>query len=165
MIAPRARLGVLLLLPAVCGTVHYLIATRSGNRATHFVAPASQSAVANPEVAERADITLEEFERVVAAGTAIVIDARRPDEYAQGHVTGAGNFHVEAVETDVSLITSQIDMMADVVLYCAGKKCEDSGRLYDILTKLLGYPNVRLFRGGIEAWEEAGLPIEKGPSP
>jgi rhodanese-related sulfurtransferase len=153
------------MLPAACGTAYYLIATQTDNRATHFVAPTTQSAVTNPQIADAASISLEEFERLVAAQAAIVIDARHPDEYAEGHVFGARNFHVEAVEADVSIITLQIDLMADIVLYCAGSTCEDSGRLYDILTKLLEYPNVRLFRGGMEAWQKAGLPIEKGRSP
>lgn len=165
MTVSAARLCVLLLLPAICAITHYTIATRNGNRATHFVAPTSQSAVANPDVAKRADISLAEFERLVAAEAAVVIDARDPDEYVEGHIPGARNFHVEAVEADVTLVTSRIDISADIVLYCAGSKCEDSVRLYDILTELLEYPSVRLFQGGIEAWEAAKLPMNKGRSP
>jgi rhodanese-related sulfurtransferase len=104
---------------------------------------------------------MEEFQRVVVGKQAIIIDAREPSEYAEGHVPGARNFYVNAVENDVSIITSQIDPMADIVVYCEGNTCEDSSRLFDILTHLLGFKNVRLFRGGITGWEAAKLPIEK----
>ncbi|MBN1344541.1 MAG: rhodanese-like domain-containing protein [Phycisphaerae bacterium] len=159
------RMAVLLLIPAVCGGVHYAMASRSEKSATHFVAPSTQSAVVSEEVAERAGITVEQLGQLLAAGLTVLIDARPADQYVEGHIAGARSFPVEAVEGDVSLITSQIDQMADVVVYCEGKECEDSARLYDILTQLLGYPNVRLLRGGMEAWRAAGLPLRKGASP
>jgi rhodanese-related sulfurtransferase len=158
------RMVLLVLVAAVCATGHYVLATRAPDQATHFVPPTTQSAVANPEVADKASVSMEEFQRLVLEGRTTIIDARSPEEFAEGHVPGAKNFYVEAVESDVTLITSQFDPMTDIVLYCAGSACEDSGRLFDILTKLLEFPNVRLFRGGMEAWRAAKLPIEKGPS-
>ena len=165
MIGWILRTAVLVLLPAACACGHYLIATWSGKRATHFIVPSSQSAVVNPSVAKRAGVSFETFQRLVVGREVIIIDARHPDEYAEGHVPGAKNFHVEAVEDDVTLLTSKIDQMADIVLYCATSECEDSGRLFDIMTQLLDYPNVRLFGGGLVTWKRARLPLEKGPSP
>ena len=166
MIPSAVRMGVLLSVPAVCAVIHYVVATRLPHRATHFVVPATQSAVANPDLANKASISMDDLQRLVAGGLqeVILIDARHPALFAEGHVPGAKNFHVDAVENDVSIIVNQIDQMTDVVLYCATKACHDSARLFDILTQLLEYPNVRLFRGGIDAWTAAKLPIEKGPS-
>ncbi len=165
MTATFLRLGLLLGVPAACAMVHYQVATRTPNRATHFVAPTTQSAVTNPEVAKRASISLDEMVRVVAEQRVALLDARSPEEYAQGHIEGARSFHVDAVENDVTLITSQFDVMTEIVLYCGGGSCEDSKRLFDIMTQLLEYPNVRLFHGGLEAWEKAKLPIKKGSAP
>jgi rhodanese-related sulfurtransferase len=162
--ASAARLAVLIVTPAICAFAHYLIANRSAHVATHFVPAATQSAQASPTVADKATIALEDFERIVAGRSATIIDAREPNEFATGHVPGARNFYVNAVEADVSILTSQIDPMTEVVLYCEGSTCEDSSRLFDIMTQLLGYANVRLFRGGMIAWEAARLPLEKGRS-
>lgn len=161
MRASVLRIVVLMGTPACCAAVHYLLAGGSGTRATHFVPAAERSAQTSPEVAERAGISLEEFQRVVVGRQAVIIDARDPDAYAEGHIPGARNFPVRAVENDVTLITSQIDPTADIVVYCEGQTCEDSSRLFDLLTQLLHFENVKLFRGGLAAWQAARLPIER----
>ncbi len=159
------RLGILLVVPAACAAAHYALANRSTRTATHFVPPATQSAVSNDAVADRASISLDDFQRVVVEQRTVIIDARHPDEYREAHIPGARNFHVEAVEKDVTILTSQIDTMTDIVVYCGSKDCSDSSRLFDIMTRLLGYMNVRLFRGSFQTWQEAGLPVRTGATP
>ena len=46
---------------------------------------------------------------------------------------------------------------------CAGPECEDSELLARELYTM-GYTNLLVFRGGYEAWTEAGLPVETGYS-
>jgi len=163
--ASLLRLAALLLAPAVCASAHYLIANKLTRRATHFVPTPEYSAQSSRAVADKADISMDEFQRVVVARQSVIIDAREPREFEAGHIPGARNFHVNAVEADATIVTSQIDPLADIVIYCGGKECEDSSRLFDILKQLLGYPNVRLFKGGMADWEAAKLPIEKGKGP
>lgn len=162
MLRRALRVIVLLAVPAALGAIQYARASREPNRATHYVAPTTQSAVTNEQVAEEAGVTVGEMARLVAAGESVVIDARSAEEFAEGHIPGARNVYVRGVEQDVTLITNRFDIMTDIVLYCGSGTCEDSGRLYDIMTKLLEYPNVRLFRGGMEAWRKKGYPIETG---
>ena len=165
MTASVMRLAVLLIAPGVCAATHYLIANKMTHSATHFIPAPEQSAQSSQVVANKVDISMEEFQRVVAGRQAVIIDAREPNEFEAGHIPGARNFYVNAVEADVTIVTSQIDPLADIVVYCGGKECEDSSRLFDILKQLLGYANVRLFRGGMADWEAAKLPIERGKGP
>ncbi len=160
-----ARLGVLLVAPAVFGAIHYAVASRSDGRATHYVPPTTQSAIASPEVAQRVSITLEALRRRLEGEGGVLIDARSPDLYAAGHIPGARNFPTETVEADVMPLVAAVEPDADVFVYCENPSCEDSSRLYDIMTGLLEYRNVRLFPGGYEAWTQAGLPVVKGPPP
>jgi rhodanese-related sulfurtransferase len=47
----------------------------------------------------------------------------------------------------------------EVIVYCTNPACPASYRLYYLL-KNLGFEKVVRFEGGIEAWMEAGLPME-----
>ena len=48
---------------------------------------------------------------------------------------------------------------AEIVVYCASATCANSGIAANVLATL-GYDNVRVFTGGKQEWEEAGLPLE-----
>jgi len=47
----------------------------------------------------------------------------------------------------------------EIIIYCASPSCAASPTAYHLLTTN-GYKNVRRYAGGIEEWENAGLPIE-----
>ena len=49
----------------------------------------------------------------------------------------------------------------EFVIYCTGPLCEDSEMLARELYTL-GYRKILVFRGGLERWEEDGLPLEDG---
>jgi rhodanese-related sulfurtransferase len=54
---------------------------------------------------------------------------------------------------------TQLPAHTEIVVYCSGPTCPQSGAAAEKLLHL-GYENVRLFKGGIEAWKAAGLPLE-----
>ena len=94
---------------------------------------------------------------------AVIIDARLPEFYAQGHIPGAVNISFENLESyQEKLAAIPKDTM--VVTYCDGDDCELS---YDLAQYMIqhGYQKVFEYQGGWADWVAAGLPMTKGGQP
>lgn len=77
----------------------------------------------------------------------IILDVRRPDEYAEGHIPGAINVPNEEIGTDE--ISELPDKSQLILVYCrSGRRSKEAA---DKLTKL-GYTNIVEF-GGILDWK------------
>jgi rhodanese-related sulfurtransferase len=88
---------------------------------------------------------------------AVVIDVCEPNEYAAGHVIGAKNVPLSSLEA--KLPSTLKNKSVPLLLVCqSGMR---SGRALQIAKKL-GYEQVQSLGGGLSAWKEANLPIEKG---
>jgi rhodanese-related sulfurtransferase len=86
-----------------------------------------------------------------------LVDVREDNEFACDHVAGARHIGRGVLERDIeALIPGKAE---PIVLYCGGGF--RSALAADNLQKM-GYTNVTSMDGGIRAWREAGLPIEKG---
>lgn len=121
-------------------------ATEAGS--TPAVGPSTASPVGT--------ISAEEFKALIATPGVVLLDVRRPDEFAAGHLAGAANIDAEAADFEAQIAT--LDKHARYAIYCR------SGRRSAIaMTKMtaLGFGSVRDLGGGIVAWEQAGFPIEK----
>jgi rhodanese-related sulfurtransferase len=77
-----------------------------------------------------------------------------------------GDFAFRAKRIPGSLNVSTPDQIEEllspedeIVVYCSGPKCVASVEAFYRLKKS-GYENVCRYAGGIEEWEEAGLPLE-----
>lgn len=107
------------------------------------------------------------------------IDARQTQEYEAGHIQGAIN--IPAVEfadkeTDIPNMFARQEQFIDVmqkkgitandvlVVYASTKNLGESTRVW-FAGKMYGHKEVRLLNGQLEAYQKAGLPIEKGPMP
>lgn len=66
--------------------------------------------------------------------------------------------HSERFDTEQQL-RSAIDPREEVIVYCTNEACHASLALYHSLVDA-GYGNVRRYAGGIQEWEEKGLPLE-----
>ena len=93
----------------------------------------------------------------------LFIDIRELQEYACGHIPGAihvtrGLLEFQILKTLESLGLAADPADADIVLYCGtgGRSALAAKSLDD-----MGFRNVRSMDGGIVAWNEAGLPINK----
>jgi rhodanese-related sulfurtransferase len=86
-----------------------------------------------------------------------LIDVREDHEWAQGRAQGARHLGRGILERDIENLIP--DRGAEIVLYCGGGY--RSALSADSLQKM-GYRNVWSMAGGVRAWSEAGLPIEKG---
>lgn len=99
----------------------------------------------------------EAFDRAVHTDSAaLVIDVRKPAEFAQGHLSGARLIDWSRAEQFDSAV-SQLPRSATCYIYCqrGGRSARAAA-----LMRAKGLTVVEL-EGGIEAWTRAGLPLEK----
>ena len=87
---------------------------------------------------------------------AVVIDVCEAEEFAAGHVTGAKNVPVSQLEERLPTVVK--NKALPVVLVCASGA--RANRAVGIAKKL-GYDNAQAMAGGMKAWREASLPVEK----
>ena len=105
--------------------------------------------------ARGAQVDTAEAVRLVNREKAVLIDVREVEEFATGHVVGARNIPLAALEGNKALPTNKT---LPLVLVCqTGAR---AGRAAGILQKL-GYANVQSLAGGLKAWREANLPVER----
>jgi rhodanese-related sulfurtransferase len=87
---------------------------------------------------------------------ALVIDVRDPGEYGAGHILGAKNLPLSRVDSGAEIAAKRKDR--PLIVYCdTGNR---SGKAAAAL-KALGYTRVLNLSGGLGAWQQAGLPVEK----
>lgn len=105
-----------------------------------------------------ATLSCNELMRHMGAG-AVVIDVMTPEEYAAGHIPGAGNACIyEMVFLD--RIAEQVpDRDIDLVVYDATGTTR-SAELAGERLRQAGYTRVSVLAGGLAAWRGAGLPVE-----
>lgn len=86
---------------------------------------------------------------------AVLIDVSEPAEFAAGHAGGAKNVPLAKLESGSDLPKNKA--LPLVVLCSTGARAT---RAVAILRKL-GFENARVLAGGLKAWREASLPVEK----
>ncbi len=109
-------------------------------------------------------VSTEDLFRILADGSAIVLDSRKRTEYVAGHIAGARNVapspgappqeYAAAVERLVGG-----DKSSPLVIYCNGQFCKAGRRLSTQLVEF-GFTNVRRFQLGIPIWRALGGPVE-----
>ncbi len=87
-------------------------------------------------------------------GLVTVLDVRPPDEYAAGHLPGARNVPLEALEAHLA----RLDPDQEVVAYCRGPHCVLA---YEAVARLRARGlRARRLQDGFPEWRAAGLPVE-----
>ena len=88
---------------------------------------------------------------------ALVIDVREPGEYGAGHILGAKNVPLSRIDSSGAEVAGK-RKDRPVILYCeTGNR---SARAAATL-KGQGYTKVLNLAGGMGAWQQAGLPVER----
>ena len=99
-----------------------------------------------------------------ASGGTIFVDARKDEEYLEGHVPGAWQLDHYHLDRYIDALLPVAHEALQVVVYCHGKDCNDSEAAALDLTGFGVDPaRVAVYVGGWTAWTDAGLPVEKGP--
>ncbi len=120
--------------------------------------PAPLSA-ARPETSGQAVfrvITLDQMKRIVDERRGMVLDARAPAEYEQGHIAGAQNLYAMEPDTWVGRI-AEIPRDTLVAIYCSNPHCPYGRDLAEFLGAF-GFSNMLLYDEGWDGWSAAGLP-------
>lgn len=87
---------------------------------------------------------------------AVVIDVCETEEFALGHVGGARNVPLNQLEERLPGLVK--NKAVPVVLVCASGARANRGVG---IAKKLGYEKAQAMAGGMKAWREASLPVEK----
>lgn len=98
-------------------------------------------------------IAPEKANELLTAGKALLLDVRAADEYRAGHIAGARHLPMGVIFKRLEELPSD----QPLIVQCGG------GLRSQVVASLLqrvGYTNVHNLHGGIEAWKQAGLPLE-----
>jgi rhodanese-related sulfurtransferase len=102
------------------------------------------------------DVGALEAVQLINRRDAMVIDVRDAAEYASGHITNAR--HIP--EKELAHRVKELEKLKTRPLIVS---CRAGGRAPGAAATLrkLGFPEVFALRGGIAAWQQAGMPLEK----
>ncbi len=94
-------------------------------------------------------------------GESIILDARTPEEYAEGYIPGAMLLPYRDIDEVFPEMQLFLFPEQPVITYCSGPACDDALML-GIFLRDQGYTNIHLFAGGMEAWRAAEYAVEGG---
>ncbi|HQY10171.1 MAG TPA: rhodanese-like domain-containing protein, partial [Burkholderiaceae bacterium] len=100
-------------------------------------------------------VSPQEAVQLINREKAVVIDVCEPAEFAAGHVGGSRNVPLGSLEGAKGLPSNKSQPL--VVVCARGAR---AGRAASQLTQA-GHQRVHVLAGGLAAWREAGLPVEK----
>lgn len=89
----------------------------------------------------------------------VILDNRKPEDFAAGHIEGA----VRLIDTDVtadSLAKAVKTKETPVLFYCNGLKCGRAAKAAAFAVQN-GYKEVYYYALGLDEWNKKGLPLIK----
>ena len=87
---------------------------------------------------------------------AVVVDVGEAAEFAAGHVGGARNLPLDQLEKRLPELVK--NKAVPVILVCVSGSRANRALA---TAKKLGYEKAQVLAGGLKAWKEANLPVEK----
>jgi len=147
----RSRLvAAALLALAACLAAASAPALASKARPSVFEATLEEQGQKTPEV------STDELKAMLASGSAIVFDARPPEEYAGAHIPGSLNLD----EKQLGRFTQSFpDRATSIVVYSNGPFC-DRARLRSEDLARLGYSKISRYQLGLPVWRALGNTAE-----
>ena len=122
------------------------------------VAAASALALFLPTITKGAAGGIEPTEAVLLINRekAVLIDVCEPAEYAQGHALGSKNIPLGQLESQLPLLVKNKNLPVILVCQVGGRASRAASQ-----AKKLGYERAQALSGGLKAWREASLPVDK----
>lgn len=118
---------------------------------------AQQTNVPGPAVKPAAKLVEPtEAKKLIDGKKVVILDVRSPAEYANGHLHGSTNIDIRDPQFQARI--DKLDKNQTYLVHCAvGMR---SARACEAMDKL-EFKNLYDLKGGLTAWEKAGLPLEK----
>jgi rhodanese-related sulfurtransferase len=91
--------------------------------------------------------------RPLAERGAVLVDARLPQDYSEGHLPRAINIPVTMTATDAAKEMKSVSKDAHVVIYCQDRTCPFAHEVAKTLAAI-GYARMSIFVGGWNAWRD-----------
>ena len=101
-------------------------------------------------------VTPQQATHLINREDATVVDVRDPGEYGAGHILGAKNVPLARIEDGANDLAKRKEK--PVIVYC---DTGNRGSKAIAALKKQGFARVSNLSGGIGAWQQAGLPVEK----
>ena len=152
----RDLLGALLILlaGAVGAFVLHPGALRAGNRRADLDEYASNRFVA-------AAISLADTRAAFDRGDIVVVDARLPEAFENGHIPGALALYDRMKVARFAELRGVLPLGAKVVVV-AQNDSDFAARNHASTIRGFGIEKARILEGGMDAWTAAGLPVVSG---
>jgi rhodanese-related sulfurtransferase len=112
--------------------------------------------------AQLASIVPQDASAELAAGTAVLLDVREPEEWQHGHIAGSLAAPRGLLEffADPTIPRHREGLAPDqrVIVVCAsGARASLAG----VTLRDMGYTDVAVLEGGLKGWTDAGLPMNE----
>jgi rhodanese-related sulfurtransferase len=110
------------------------------------------------------EVSTEEVYRILADGSAILLDSRKRSEYMAGHIAGAKSAMLEPGASPDALLAAVLQLVGGdkskpLVVYCNGPHCMASREVGEQLVAA-GFTNVRRYQLGVPVWRALSGPVE-----
>lgn len=105
-------------------------------------------------------MSVEQAKELCDSGRSLFIDARAPDAYEAGHISGAVNITEQTLEDHVFALMDKV-RESRVIIYCSSAECPQSMELAELLIENDIKP-VYVFSGGLDQWQKMGYPVVRG---
>ncbi|NIM05268.1 MAG: hypothetical protein GTO55_04165 [Armatimonadetes bacterium] len=115
-----------------------------------------------PEIPPEVDyIGIEEVRMRLGEEGVLILDARPPEEFTEGHIESAVNLYIKDFDDQSLRMQEQLGAASLLICYCDDMMCDRGARLSARLSAA-GYGNVVLMFEGWDGWQEAGYPSFSG---
>ena len=106
--------------------------------------------------AGQGSLTVQGAVHIINRERGVLVDVREPEEFAAGHPVGARNVPLDQVEAKRPGAVK--NKAVPLLLICAsGSRAQRAVAT----AKKLGYEQAQAVSGGLKAWKDANLPVEK----
>lgn len=157
MAASSIRIAVILALAGVGAAVNA--------RVQKFSWRTDMAAIqAHKGLIERLGVSVERFRQLYENEGAVVIDARKAEEFQKAHLDALDILNVpeDQVEAQIARLGPQLLGGRSIVLYCASERCDAAEAVYRALEQYYQYSPMYIYAPGWEGIEEHKLPTAAG---